>query len=135
MSETRIIKKYPNRRLYDTVISSYITLDDAKRLIVEGLDVHVIDARTKEDITHNTLLQILVAQEEQQAPLFTNADLQYLIRSYGTTRQSALSHLLSQRLEVSETSVPQIKAEEPTRWGMRTESSTQRQIEYEDESI
>lgn len=95
MSETRIIKKYPNRRLYDTAISSYITLEDTRRLVLEGLDIQVIDARTKNDITHGTLLQILVDQEDKQSPIFSNQDLQKLIRCYGTTRQITASEMIS----------------------------------------
>ena len=95
MNETRIIKKYPNRRLYDTAISSYITLEDTRRLVLDGLDIKVIDARSKNDITHGTLLQILLHQEEQQSPIFSNQDLQQMIRCYGTTRQLAASEMLT----------------------------------------
>lgn len=80
--EERIIKKYPNRRLYDTAISSYITLDDVKHLVVEQIPIKVIDARTQEDITHSTLLQIIIEQEENGPPLFTTDSLQKLIRLY-----------------------------------------------------
>ena len=65
MSEPRVIKKYPNRRLYDTAISSYITLEDVKQLVLERAEFHVIDARTNTDITHGILLQIISEQEEQ----------------------------------------------------------------------
>ena len=95
MSETRIIKKYPNRRLYDTAISSYITLEDARRLVLDGLDIQVVDARTKSDITHSTLLQILVHEEEKHQPIFSNTDLQKIIRCYGNTRQNAAAEMIS----------------------------------------
>jgi polyhydroxyalkanoate synthesis repressor PhaR len=85
MTEQRIIKKYPNRRLYDTAISSYITLEDVKRLVLEQTAIKVIDARTQNDITHNTLLQIIMEQEEQGPPLFSNEVLQQMIRFYGGT--------------------------------------------------
>lgn len=95
MSEIRIIKKYPNRRLYDTAISSYITLEDARRLVLDGLDIQVVDARTKADITHSTLLQILVHEEEKHQPIFSNSDLQKIIRCYGNTRQNVAAEFIS----------------------------------------
>ncbi|HRE30521.1 MAG TPA: polyhydroxyalkanoate synthesis regulator DNA-binding domain-containing protein, partial [Candidatus Berkiella sp.] len=82
MSEPRVIKKYPNRRLYDTTISSYITLEDVKRLVVEQVAIKVVDARSQEDITHSTLLQIIIDQEENGPPLFTTPILQQMIRFY-----------------------------------------------------
>lgn len=96
MSEKRIIKKYPNRRLYDTAISSYITLEDVRRLVLDDVIVQVIDARTKDDLTHNTLLQIMVDQEERQVPLFTTEMLQRLIRIYGASYQLLLRQMLEQ---------------------------------------
>ena len=84
MSEKRIIKKYPNRRLYDTAISSYITLENVRQLIVEDVDVQVLDARTKNDITRNTLLQIITECEETTPPLFSTEVLQAL--KYGNER-------------------------------------------------
>jgi polyhydroxyalkanoate synthesis repressor PhaR len=95
MSEIRIIKKYPNRRLYDTAISSYITLEDARRLVLDGMDIQVVDARTKADITHSTLLQILVHEEEKHDPIFSNSDLQKIIRCYGNTRQNVAAEMIS----------------------------------------
>ncbi len=95
MSEIRIIKKYPNRRLYDTAISSYITLEDARRLVLDGLDIQVVDARTKADITHSTLLQILVHEEEKHQPIFSNSDLQKIIRCYGNTRQNVAAEMIT----------------------------------------
>ncbi|MFO1256984.1 MAG: polyhydroxyalkanoate synthesis repressor PhaR [Gammaproteobacteria bacterium] len=97
MTEQRIIKKYPNRRLYDTAISSYITLEDVKRLVLEQTAIKVIDARTQHDITHNTLLQIIMEQEEQGPPLFTNDILQQMIRFYG----GAVPNLFKQMFEQS----------------------------------
>lgn len=97
MTEQRIIKKYPNRRLYDTAISSYITLEDVKRLVLEQTSIKVIDARTQNDITHNTLLQIIMEQEEQGPPLFTNDILQQMIRFYG----GAVPNMFKQMFEQS----------------------------------
>lgn len=96
MSEYRVIKKYPNRRLYDTVISSYITLEDVRRLIMEQVSIKVIDARTQEDITHSTLLQIIIDQETTGPSLFSTESLQQLIRSYGGAMQQMLGKMFEQ---------------------------------------
>lgn len=94
--EIRIIKKYPNRRLYDTAISSYITLEDVKDLIINCVEFKVIDAKTQEDLTHPTLLQIIAEQEGSQTPILTNQFLQQLIRYYGNSMQGLMSHFLEQ---------------------------------------
>ena len=85
--QERIIKKYPNRRLYDTAISSYITLEDVKRLVMENTPIKVIDARSEEDITHNTLLQIIMESEEQGPSLFSTDCLQKMIQFYSAPMQ------------------------------------------------
>lgn len=100
MSEKRIIKKYPNRRLYDTAISSYITLEDVRRLIMESVSVHVIDAKTKADITHSTLLQIIVEQESKGNQLFSADILEQLIYAYGRPVQAWLKQYISQGMAV-----------------------------------
>lgn len=96
MSELRVIKKYPNRRLYDTAISSYITLEDVKKLVIEQIPLKVVDARTQEDITHSTLLQIIIEQEECGPSLFTTDSLQQMIRFYGGSMQQMLKALFEQ---------------------------------------
>lgn len=98
MSEKRIIKKYPNRRLYDTAVSSYITLGDVKQLILDHVDVQVLEAKTQRDITRNTLLQIVLEQEESDAPLFSLKVLEAFIRFYGASMQPLISQLLSESL-------------------------------------
>jgi polyhydroxyalkanoate synthesis repressor PhaR len=80
MSEKRIIKKYPNRRLYDTAISSYVTLEDVRRLILENVALQVMDVKSQADITHNTLLQIILDQESKGSRLFSTEILEQLIR-------------------------------------------------------
>lgn len=82
MSEIRIIKKYPNRRLYDTVLSRYITLEDVKSLVQAQVPIQVIDARTKKDLTHSTLLYLIVDQENSNKPLLNPALLEQMIRLY-----------------------------------------------------
>ena len=61
--QPRIIKKYPNRRLYDTETSSYITLQDVKKLVLEHIEFRVEDAKTKDDLTRSILLQIILEEE------------------------------------------------------------------------
>lgn len=99
MSEPRVIKKYPNRRLYDTVVSSYITLEDVKQLVLERAEFHVIDARTNTDITRGILLQIISEQEEQGSPIFTTDVLAHIIRFYGDTLQGMMGNYLEKSLQ------------------------------------
>jgi polyhydroxyalkanoate synthesis repressor PhaR len=96
MSEPRIIKKYPNRRLYDTEVSSYITLEDVRKLVVDKVAIKVIDARSQEDITHSTLLQIILEQEEKGPSLFSTDSLLELIRFYNGSMQTMVGKLFEQ---------------------------------------
>ncbi len=100
MSESRIIKKYPNRRLYDTAISSYITLHDVRRLVTEGVSFQVVDVRSKEDITRSILLQIIAEQEESGEPIFTSDALTSIIRAYGKNIENVMGDFLERSLEV-----------------------------------
>lgn len=100
MSEPRIIKKYPNRRLYDTAISSYVTLGDVKRLVLNRVHFRVVDARSNADITRSILLQIISEQEEQGNPIFTTEVLAQIIRFYGNTLQGMMGNYLEQSLQV-----------------------------------
>ncbi|HEY5789976.1 MAG TPA: polyhydroxyalkanoate synthesis repressor PhaR [Gammaproteobacteria bacterium] len=100
MSDPRIIKKYPNRRLYDTAVSTYITLQDVRRLVTEGVDFQVIDVRSKEDITRSILLQIISEQEESGQPIFTNDALTQIIRSYGKNLEDLMGQFIERSLEV-----------------------------------
>ena len=95
----RIIKKYSNRRLYDTEVKRYITLVDLKALVVDQVAVKVIDAKTEADLTCATLLQIILEQEESQIPFFTVEVLQNIIRFYGAAEQSTLKPLFDQYLQ------------------------------------
>ena len=82
MNHRRIIKKYPNRRLYDTEYSKYITLEDIRILVVENKEFVVVDAKNKKDITKNILLQIVVEKEQGSSPFFSIEVLTQIIRSY-----------------------------------------------------
>ena len=100
MSETRVIKKYPNRRLYDTEISQYITLDDVKKLVLNGVEFHVKEVKSGDDLTRSTLLQIIAEQEHEGKPLFNTLMLTQLIRFYGNAYQSTFSEYLQKSLEI-----------------------------------
>ena len=99
MTETRIIKKYPNRRLYDTEESRYITLAEIRRLVLDKVDFVVIDKKTEHDITRSILLQVISEQEEAGEPLFSRDFLSQAIRSYGTM-QSLVSSYMEQSLKL-----------------------------------
>jgi polyhydroxyalkanoate synthesis repressor PhaR len=105
MSEIRVIKKYPNRRLYDTVESRYITLDDVRRLVLEGVDFGVIDKRSQQDITRPVLLQVIAEQEQRDGTVLSQGFLAQLIRSHSGGLEGVLSTYLEQslRLFLSET--------------------------------
>ena len=98
MSETRVIKKYPNRRLYDTVESRYITLADIRRLVVEKIDFTVIDKKSQQDITRAILLQVIAEQEDRGEPLLSRDFLAQMIRSYGGPGQAVVGSYLEQSL-------------------------------------
>jgi polyhydroxyalkanoate synthesis repressor PhaR len=100
MDNDRLIKKYPNRRLYDTAVSAYITLEDIRRLVREGVKFRIVDAKTEEDITRSILMQVILEQEEQGKPIFTRAALEQIIRAYGDTMQGFMSSYLEQSLSV-----------------------------------
>ncbi|HEU4653238.1 MAG TPA: polyhydroxyalkanoate synthesis repressor PhaR [Steroidobacteraceae bacterium] len=100
MSEPRVIKKYPNRRLYDTVESRYITLADIRRLVTEGIEFVVIDKKSQEDITRSILLQVIAEQEHTGEPLMSQDFLSQIIRSYGSAMQSFVGSYLEQSLKM-----------------------------------
>ena len=83
MSEPRVIKKYPNRRLYDTVESRYITLADIRRLVTDKVEFVVVDKKTQEDITRSILLQVIAEQEHEGEPMMSQDFLSQVIRAYG----------------------------------------------------
>ncbi|HMK87940.1 MAG TPA: polyhydroxyalkanoate synthesis repressor PhaR [Steroidobacteraceae bacterium] len=99
MSDPRVIKKYPNRRLYDTVESRYITLADVRRLVVEKIDFVVVDKKNNADITRSILLQVIAEQEHLPEPILTQDFMVNVIRSYGSSVQSSVSGHLEQSLK------------------------------------
>ncbi|WP_444997096.1 polyhydroxyalkanoate synthesis repressor PhaR [Aliikangiella sp. IMCC44359] len=99
MSEIRVIKKYPNRRLYDTQISSYITLNDVKKLVMSYSDFKVIDAKSGDDLTRSTLMQIISEEETLGQPLLTAEILKEFVRFYGDSMQAMMSRFLEHSIK------------------------------------
>ena len=96
----RLIKKYPNRRLYDTQTSSYITLADVKQLVLGNEDFIVVDAKTEEDLTRTILLQIILEEESNGQPMFSSSALSQIIRYYGHTMQGMMGSYLEKNIQV-----------------------------------
>jgi polyhydroxyalkanoate synthesis repressor PhaR len=109
MSEPRVIKKYPNRRLYDTVESRYITLADIRRLVMDKVDFVVIDKKSQDDITRSILLQVIAEQEHVGEPLMSQDFLSQVIRSYGGAMQSFVGSYLEQSLKLLSSQQQQIR--------------------------
>ncbi len=95
----RVIKKYPNRRLYDTDTSSYITLVEVKQLVLDSQPFVVRDAKTGEDLTRSILLQIILEEEAAGAPMFTEAALANMIRFYGNAMQGFMGNYLEKNVQ------------------------------------
>jgi len=96
---TRLIKKYPNRRLYDTQASAYITLNDVKQLVLDNQTLQVVDTKTEEDITRSVLLQILLEEEMDGVPMFSTDVLAQIIRFYGHAMQGVMGAFLEQNVK------------------------------------
>ncbi|MDR1661187.1 MAG: polyhydroxyalkanoate synthesis repressor PhaR [Azoarcus sp.] len=97
--QVRLIKKYPNRRLYDTHTSSYITLNDVKELVLSYEDFQVVDAKTGEDLTRSILLQIILEEEGGGVPMFTSDLLSHMIRFYGHALQGMMGKYLENNIK------------------------------------
>ncbi len=95
----RVLKKYPNRRLYDSQTSSYITLSDVKAMVLAGTEFEVRDAKTNEDLTRSILLQIILEAEAGGAPIFSAPMLSQLIRFYGHAMQGMMGAYLERNLQ------------------------------------
>ena len=95
----RVIKKYPNRRLYDTATSTYITLTQVKDMVIAGECVRVRDAKTGEDLTRSILLQIILDEEAGGAPMFSEAALANIIRFYGHAMQGFMGAYLERNVQ------------------------------------
>jgi polyhydroxyalkanoate synthesis repressor PhaR len=95
----RLIKKYPNRRLYDTQTSTYITLADVKQLVLDQEDFHVVDAKSTEDLTRSILLQIILEEESGGVPMFSSQMLAHIIRFYGNAMQGMMGTYLEKNIQ------------------------------------
>lgn len=98
-TDIRVIKKYPNRRLYDTDTSSYVTLGDIKRLVMDNEPFVVRDAKTNEDLTRSILLQIILEEEAGGSPMFTAPVLANIIRFYGHAMQGFMGGYLEKNMQ------------------------------------
>ena len=96
---TRILKKYPNRRLYDTETSSYITLADVKKMVLAGQDFVVRDAKSGDELTRSILLQIILEEESGGVPMFSTPMLAQIIRFYGHAMQGMMGSYLEKNLQ------------------------------------
>jgi polyhydroxyalkanoate synthesis repressor PhaR len=100
MNSARVIKKYPNRRLYDTCESCYITLADVKDLVLRKIDFVVIDKKSGDDITRPILLQVISEQEQQGEAIMSQDFLSQVIRSYGKSVPGFLGKYLEQSMKL-----------------------------------
>jgi len=97
--DERLIKKYPNRRLYDTQTSAYVTLTDIKDLVMANEAFKVVDAKTDDDLTRNILMQIILEEEALGEPVFSSQMLSQIIRFYGHSMQGLMGSYLEKTLE------------------------------------
>jgi polyhydroxyalkanoate synthesis repressor PhaR len=95
----RVIKKYPNRRLYDTDTSTYITLAEIKQLVMDSETFAVVDAKSGEDLTRSILLQIILEEEANGSPMFTAPVLSNIIRFYGHAMQGMMGGYLEKNMQ------------------------------------
>jgi polyhydroxyalkanoate synthesis repressor PhaR len=95
----RLIKKYPNRRLYDTQTSTYITLADVKQLVMDTEDFKVIDAKSGDELTRSILLQIILEEETGGVPMFSSSMLSQIIRYYGHAMQGMMGTYLEKNIQ------------------------------------
>ncbi len=97
-NQLRLIKKYPNRRLYDTKTSSYITLADVKQMVLKQEEFQVVDAKSGDDLTRQILLQIILDEESGGVPMFSSNVLSQLIRFYGNAMQGVMGTYLEKNI-------------------------------------
>jgi polyhydroxyalkanoate synthesis repressor PhaR len=95
----RLIKKYPNRRLYDTQTSTYITLADVKQLVLDHEAFKVVDAKSSEDLTRSIMLQIILEEESGGVPMFSSTMLAHVIRFYGHAMQGVMGSYLEKNIQ------------------------------------
>ena len=106
---TRIIKKYPNRRVYDTAESRYIVMDDLRKMVLEDVPFVVVDSKSGEDVTRSVLLQLILEQELSTSPLFTTDQLRSLINYCNSNQHQMFTEFLSQSMKVFQFQESQLK--------------------------
>ena len=107
-TQDRVIKKYPNRRLYDTSTSSYVALADVKQLVMSQTPFRVLDAKSGEDLTRSILLQIILEHESDGAPILTEQVLANIIRFYGHSMQGYMGSYLEKNVQTFMDNMPSI---------------------------
>ena len=131
MSEpVRMIKKYPNRRLYDTKTSAYITLGDVKELVLKFEVFQVVDAKTNEDLTRSILLQIILEEESGGMPMFSSELLSGFIRFYGSTMQGMLGKYLENNMKTFVDFQGKLQEQSRTMYGPNGGDSTHMQTDF-----
>ncbi|MBP9713522.1 MAG: polyhydroxyalkanoate synthesis repressor PhaR [Sterolibacterium sp.] len=122
-SATRLIKKYPNRRLYDTQGSGYITLADVKRMVLDHENFKILDAKSSEDLTRSVLLQIILEEETGGAPMFSSDLLAQMIRFYGNAMQGVMGRYLEGNLRSFTEMQSRFKEQSRTLYGENSPAS------------
>ena len=123
-SQTRLIKKYPNRRLYDTKTSSYITLADVKQMVHRQEDFQVVDAKSGEDLTRAILLQIILEEESTGGlPMFSSDLLSQLIRFYGNAMQGVMGSYLEKNIRAFQDMQKTLQEQSSRMYGDNSRSS------------
>jgi polyhydroxyalkanoate synthesis repressor PhaR len=123
--QVRVIKKYPNRRLYDTQTSSYITLLDVKKLVLGHENFHVVDAKSGEDLTRGVLLQIILEEEAGAVPMFSSDMLSQIIRFYGHAMQGMMGNYLEKNLEAFNEITQKIQDQSKSLYGEPAKSNAE----------
>jgi len=118
--QTRLIKKYPNRRLYDTRTSSYITLSDVKELVLKNEEFQVVDAKSSEDLTRSILLQIILEEETGGMPMLTSDLLSQMIRFYGNAMQGMMGKYLESNIKAFSDMQAKLQDQARTMYGENT---------------
>ena len=113
----RVIKKYPNRRLYDTQTSTYITVTDVKQLVLDSEQFRVVDAKTEEDLTRAILLQIILEEESGGKPIFSEITLSLIIRFYGHAMQGMMGSYLEKNMQAFLEIQDRLTAQQKTLFG------------------
>ena len=122
-NQLRLIKKYPNRRLYDTKTSSYITLADVKQMVLKQEEFQVVDAKSGDDLTRQILLQIILEEESGGVPMFTSDLLSQMIRSYGNAMQGMMGSYLERNLRAFQDIQTALKEQSQRMYGDNSRAS------------